>query len=359
MAFDSCGPAGFAHGYGLCVNALLEKPDKRYLGFLALPILAIIGLGVWWYVRRERRKTREASERFRDGMDEVEVQKRVGRYRLERLLGMERARLTGDAEALAGGEAQQKEKKRLRELLLPSKRRAATAQNAKHAEEQEKGMEMSAAGKSRASLWTAPPPPYAPSSPSVSDERDFKHPLVSARTMSTGHFSPSYAPTNSFSEAQYALKQQRSAKEASDERIHLASDPRADSVNAGISDGAGLARDDNSFTPGGLLPPPRPAAVSSSSGLGGKARLDEQKERRTLRFADEGNRRERNWMDEVDELGTDLDMDQGNDHGNLYGAYGTAATFGHASAGQHAQASVMRLSELWPDMKGRKAEGWV
>ena len=140
-ATETCGPAGFAHGYGLCVNALLDKADKRYLGFLVLPILLLLGSGAWWYIRRERRKTREASEKFRNGMDEVDVRKRVGKYRLERLLGMERARLAGDAEALSenAGVDGKKEKKRLRELFLPSKRCAAADRggNAKEAEAME------------------------------------------------------------------------------------------------------------------------------------------------------------------------------------------------------------------------------
>ena len=330
-ATEICGPAGFAHGYGLCVNALLDKADKRYLGFLVLPILLLLGLGAWWYIRRERRTTREASEKFRNGMDEVDVRKRVGKYRLERFLGMERARLAGDAEALGEGDGQggKKGKKRLRELLLPSKRRAAAVKvgDAKEAE----AMEMTQA---RGSMLNVPPPPYAPSSPSVAGSRegDAKVPL-SAATMSSGHFSPTYAPTNSFSEAQYALKQQRAAKETVDQRRYLTSTSELDLPDTLRTPFISSIDAATTIQPGGLLPPPRPAVSFG----GAKPKLEE--DRKTLRFADEGVKRG-NWMDEVDALGV------GADH-VLDSIPGTG------------QADAMRLSQLWPEMKGRKTEGWV
>jgi hypothetical protein len=284
---DSCGAAGFAHGYGLCVNALLDKGDRRYLGFLVLPLLALIGAGLCWYIRKERRRTREASARFRDGMDEVEVQKRVGRFRLERLMGMERARMTGDAEVLAGGEKAQ-ERKRLRELLLPSKRRKS-----KGDKEAEAAIEMDSG-----SSWHAPPPPYASLPLDTGMTAD-------CRPMSSGHLSLSDRKRDTIPETQM--------KTADDGDLAPA--------------------------PNDLQPPLRPAGAS---GISGKPRLDEHKERMTLRFADQGNRRERDCLDAVD----DLDL-------HTSGGLGSTAAVGHG------RPPSTRLSELWPDMKGRRTEGWV
>jgi hypothetical protein len=102
-------------------------------------------------------------------MDEHEVRDRVLRQRLERVFGFDRLRGGGRADDQERQDKEEgrkeKERKRLRELLLPSRRRKMEAES----------IEMSAKAKDtevgltgRYSNWFAPPPPYAPSTPATS-----------------------------------------------------------------------------------------------------------------------------------------------------------------------------------------------
>lgn len=88
-----CQPANctgpFASGLGVCLSALVTTQSKgsqakstRYLPLLLLLALPI-GLAVVWYIRREHRKTRDATAEFGRQLDEVDIDRRVERLARE------------------------------------------------------------------------------------------------------------------------------------------------------------------------------------------------------------------------------------------------------------------------------------
>jgi hypothetical protein len=105
--------------------------SKSWIAAFVIPVfLLLAGLG-WWYVRRERRRTRAATKAFGDAMDEHDVRQRMLRLRLERVFGLDRIRdFHSPGEPEQADESKERERKRLRELLLPSYRRRREAPGA-------------------------------------------------------------------------------------------------------------------------------------------------------------------------------------------------------------------------------------
>lgn len=151
----------FATGLGICLDELILRVDRRWAAFVVLPVLLVVGLDGWWYVRRERRKTREATQAFADTLDDKTIRDRLTRLRLEKVFGLERIR-TGATASPVVSQAEEirkvKERKRLRDLLLPSSRRRRAG-----VENIEMGTKHKESKRDRLSAWIAPPPPYAPS----------------------------------------------------------------------------------------------------------------------------------------------------------------------------------------------------
>lgn len=144
-------------------------------------VVLLGGLGLVWFVRRQRRRRREDSEAFREPVAvREEVDMGLG-PKLGRVFGVDRIFTTrsGSTQADLSRTRTQGDKKRLRELLLPSNyaRRHAhpTSANTDIPLSQTKYHE--ATSNSRNSLiggvristyLNIPPPPYAPSSISTS-----------------------------------------------------------------------------------------------------------------------------------------------------------------------------------------------
>ncbi|WWC61905.1 uncharacterized protein I303_104491 [Kwoniella dejecticola CBS 10117] len=169
---SACGDGGFASGLGICLSSLVTRSKKGYFGFFALAVL-IVGAGVgafYLYVRRERRKTREATKVFGDKLDDRAVQDNLRKLRLERVLGLERILISDTTDRGRGYE--EKKNKRFRELLLPSRRRRTDVEN----DIEMKSTNFAPDRTDRSTYgYGAPPPPYAPSDLSPSPQ-DTKHP---------------------------------------------------------------------------------------------------------------------------------------------------------------------------------------
>jgi len=149
----TCGKGGFASGLGVCLPSLVAKSITKWTAFAALPVLvAIIGIGAWWYIHRERRKTKQATRDFAEVLDGRGLRHQLLITRLERVLGISRVTATG----LSAGQRTEGDRKRLRNLLLPSRRRRETIPL------DERKIDKSA-NERRDLHWVAPPPPYAPS----------------------------------------------------------------------------------------------------------------------------------------------------------------------------------------------------
>ena len=183
---------GIVPDLGLCLEDLIARRSRRpFLAFLAvIVVIAMVGGTIHWYIRRERRKTRLATREFAKAMDERDVRDRMLILRLERVLGLDRVRQPKDIPRLAEeGERKERDRLRLRELLMLSKRNRGAAQHgdvdsgegillpdrhggdcfegastqppAEHSEQKGDG-----GRTTRVSHWFAPPPPYAESSSS-------------------------------------------------------------------------------------------------------------------------------------------------------------------------------------------------
>lgn len=121
-----CGDGGFANEFGMCLSSFVHKSQKRYLGFLALVGGAmIVGIVFWLHVRRERRKTRQATKGFGERLDKRNVNDRPAALRLEKVFGFNRVAFGrgGDRSTQTTREDGDK-KNKLREFLFPSKRRS-------------------------------------------------------------------------------------------------------------------------------------------------------------------------------------------------------------------------------------------
>ncbi|RSH88981.1 hypothetical protein EHS25_002643 [Saitozyma podzolica] len=94
---------------------------------------------------------------FGDAMDEHDVRQRMLRLRLERVFGLDRIRdFHSPGEPEQADESKERERKRLRELLLPSYRRRREARD--NIELSSKAREADLEQHARHSHWFAPPP---------------------------------------------------------------------------------------------------------------------------------------------------------------------------------------------------------
>lgn len=86
----------FAPGLGTCLSNLIDTPQHRNLGLLAIlaVLLLLVPLGMW-LIRRERRKTREATAEFAAKIDDEVVSRKLGRLSsqvLDRAFGRKETR---------------------------------------------------------------------------------------------------------------------------------------------------------------------------------------------------------------------------------------------------------------------------
>ncbi|KAK8864637.1 hypothetical protein IAR55_001887 [Kwoniella newhampshirensis] len=165
-----CDHGGVAPNLGICLSALVQSPPKKeYLGFLALIVVIFGGgMGIWWYIKRERRQTRESTKLFGERLDQRRIQDRLNVLRLDSVLGLNRLR-GGPVEGrdMDDGKYDEGKRRRFRELLLPSSRNRKPVDT-----EVEMESRRDINGRSRAG-WSIPPPPYVPPTNSPVDHTPF------------------------------------------------------------------------------------------------------------------------------------------------------------------------------------------
>jgi len=138
---------------------LITPRSRKWIAFIVLPIILVVGSFVFWlFIRKQRRQRRLEAKQFGDAMDQVNARKgedegdSTVKLRLERVLGLNRIRV--DA-------ADQDKRSRLRELLLPRSKGERDI------------LLVDKKDQPRASLFMAPPPPYSnPNDQSVKPEKD-------------------------------------------------------------------------------------------------------------------------------------------------------------------------------------------
>lgn len=178
--------SGIVPGLQICLESLVATSfDERYLGFVALvAVLAAIAYGWYRYIRRQRQQTRDATRDFAHALDEREVGNKMMIIRLEKILGLDRVRPHPEPTPRLAEEEEQKvkERRRLRDLLLPARRKREGRYEASKGKRREDfQMEPRVASRlsppvgpkgvrsekkvgwtdQRDSQWLAPPPPYA------------------------------------------------------------------------------------------------------------------------------------------------------------------------------------------------------
>ncbi|KAL7409548.1 hypothetical protein BDY24DRAFT_418835 [Mrakia frigida] len=86
--------SSFVPSLQICLADLLTPPSTKSnfpiwtIVLIVLVLLVLFVLGAWWYIRREREKTRQATLRFAYGLDEVKVQRKVWEVGVENVLGL-------------------------------------------------------------------------------------------------------------------------------------------------------------------------------------------------------------------------------------------------------------------------------
>ncbi|WVQ79606.1 hypothetical protein IAT38_001706 [Cryptococcus sp. DSM 104549] len=172
VALSCSKSGGVAPTLGICLSSLVDTSKKAYLWLLALiGVAALVALGGWWYVRKQRRATREGTQEFKDRLDERGVQERLRVLRLEKVFGLERVSTGrgGDRSTAAPSgenEFDDGKKRRFRELLLPSRRKHSSSAGLELKDASNFAPDRAARGGGDGWVresWVAPPP-YVPSS---------------------------------------------------------------------------------------------------------------------------------------------------------------------------------------------------
>ncbi|OWZ60805.1 hypothetical protein AYX15_06940 [Cryptococcus neoformans] len=287
-----CGDGGFADGLGMCLSSFVHKSQKRYLGFLALiGVVIIAGIASWWYVRRERKKTRQATKEFGGRLDERNVNDRLAALRLEKVFGFNRVTSGrgGDRSARTTQEDGGK-KNKLRDILLPSKRKSGD-------EEMEMKRSNFAPDKERdrydswrksnlgRDSWIAPPP-YVPSQ-SILDPVDIKHSfnrrdsLDSIPTPSHQTFALSSSTSSSMTTRPATPPRKQQNSYLSSKIVYSMSTPspppHSRSLMPPPRPGMGRRDSENSFSSGSLLTP--------MAGMMGTTNITVDKERDLRRYS--------------------------------------------------------------------------
>ncbi|WWC89025.1 uncharacterized protein L201_003943 [Kwoniella dendrophila CBS 6074] len=182
--FTDCGEGGFSSGLGICLSSFIVKSNKkRYFGSLVF-ILVFLGIGAglfYWYVQKERKKTRQATKEFGDKLDDRNVQENLRVLRLERVLGFERVLTSSNGERVDNTPKGYKEgyenkrNKRFKELLLPSRRKKSILESDIEMKSSNFSIDISYNHTYESNdRFSIPPPPYVPSetSSSASTPRD-------------------------------------------------------------------------------------------------------------------------------------------------------------------------------------------
>ena len=141
---DCSGP--FATGLGICLSALAWTPPAAWGAMAVLPA-GLIGIILFLYVRRQRKKTRNATAAYGQTIDRRGMMNRLMGGDFGSFLGSNRLRTTSNDESEEVEMQDEKRRLRLRELLLPSRQRRRAQQ--------------------RGQAWSAPPPPYVEAGPST------------------------------------------------------------------------------------------------------------------------------------------------------------------------------------------------
>ncbi|WWD17054.1 hypothetical protein CI109_101491 [Kwoniella shandongensis] len=264
----SCNQGGFASGLGICLSDLVQSSfNKSYLGFIAFLALIIPGgVGIWWYIRRERRQTREDTKQFGERLDSKAVKDRLDVLRLESVLGLNRLRCGSGRNGGVDEEGKYDEGRRMRfrNLLLPSKRNRQANNDVElssksHHDRQRAG-------------WSVPPPPYVPSltSPPHSSESDTKTQhaewssgLTAPRGLRDSLDSIPTPVLAGFSASQPSTAAQEAERQRPSS-TYMLGNTIVHSLSTGPSSSLEPAVQPTP-TFGGLLPPPRPGMVRQSS----------------------------------------------------------------------------------------------
>ncbi|XAO27384.1 hypothetical protein I312_106238 [Cryptococcus bacillisporus CA1280] len=175
-----CGDGGFANGFGMCLSSFVHKSQKGYLAFLVLiGVAMIVGIVFWLHVRRERRKTRQATKEFGERLDKRNVNDRLAALRLEKVFGFNRVTFGGGGDRSTQTTREDRDKRnKLRQFLFPSKRRSGDEEmemkKSNFAPDKERhlydGRRTSNLGRDG---WIAPPPYIA--SQGIPTPIDVKH----------------------------------------------------------------------------------------------------------------------------------------------------------------------------------------
>lgn len=306
-----CGQGGFVHGAGLCLGQLIDKESKNWVAGVVLPILAVlVGGGAWWYIRKQRERTRKDTQAFGNAIESHGPESYISRKKrdlgLERLWGFERVWPTRDERSDGDVERGQTDKKRLRELLLSSRTRAKNGGTKRDSMElsRTKYLDHLAESGPGSNTFSIPPPPYAPSSSSSTSGQPSPDPTAvdfsSARPMSVNLRGPVPATTRE--------QLLRTIQHHQDD-IDLLSESEVVRADSGL----------NVRLP--MLPPV----------AGRSDRADKQEER------------------------------EGEVYRPQYGAKGVHHGHDDGQGRVSSGSSAGRLSALWPNMKGnrRATEGWI
>ena len=162
---------------------VLKSTTKRAALAAISLALVVLGAAIWWYVYRERRKTRAATEDFTVVLDERGFRNGAKNSRFNKLIGLDRV-----ASPPLVTQTTQGGRERLRELLLPARRRMETehipldgGKIDRHANDQ------------RETHWLTPPPPYAPfprRSTALIDAADCRTKIISMSSPTSSEFAP-------------------------------------------------------------------------------------------------------------------------------------------------------------------------